>query len=343
MHTGNHQRWFLGGLQLAGLAIITGLLTLSPVPAKAAPFTTNFVALITDLQGRAAALSNSTDKVSEKQFKTIEKILTTFEKPSTSEATDIKTLGSVGKTLIKSFPTDFTPPGSSLLTNLNSAIAGFTNNAQRYISIVQTDIDEIAESSCKTKSQTTLSDAQEFLDQVATASSFATQAKLISSAWKDTLKADASTTKCAGTTGGGGGGSSTGDFVRATIMGAFNNSFDTSFLPPTAAADTNGFILSIVASEAAFGGTAMDFVTHNVSTNGTYPLDISSDLHRTSPNETYFIGTNGTGFVTFTTLDIPGRKLAGSFFYTCSTTDAVPKSVTITNGTFSVSHISIIP
>ncbi len=220
-----------------------------------------------------------------------------------------------------------------MLTNLTAAADGLTNDVQAIINTAATNIDALADSSCKTKAQATLSDAQEFMDQANAATSFTTVAKLIGSSLKDALKAETAAAKCAPTGGGGGGGgSSTGDVLRATIMGAFNNSFDTSLLPPTAAADTNGFILSIVASEAAFGGTAMDFVTHNVSTNGTYPLDISirltaSHRHRIARNP-ISIGTNGTGFVTFTTLDIPGRKLAGSFFYTCSTTDAVPKSVT---------------
>ncbi len=57
---------FPRSVQLVMVVFVAGLSALFAVPAKAAPFTTNFVALITDLQDRAAALSNSTDKVEEK-------------------------------------------------------------------------------------------------------------------------------------------------------------------------------------------------------------------------------------------------------------------------------------
>jgi hypothetical protein len=200
MHAGNPQRWFCGRIHSAGIALIAGALAFFAASAKAAPFTHNFDALIADLQSRAAALSNSTDKVEEKQFKTIEKILNTFNEPPVSEGADIKNLGTVGKELMKSFPTDFTPPGSSLFTNLQSAVAGFTSNVQTLVSIVQTDIDQIATAPCKIKCQAQQSDAQKILDHAATASIFGTQANLIGSAWKEALKADATTTICAGTT-----------------------------------------------------------------------------------------------------------------------------------------------
>ena len=92
------------------IGLIIGLLACYAPTAGAAPFTSNFDDLIADLQTRAAALSNSVDKTQQKQFKTIEKVLTTLNK-STSVATDVKNLGSAAKTLIKAFPTDYTPPG----------------------------------------------------------------------------------------------------------------------------------------------------------------------------------------------------------------------------------------
>jgi hypothetical protein len=218
MHIGNRWQRFCGGIQLAGIALIAVLVSFFAASAKAAPFTHNFDALIADLQSRAAVLSNSTDKVGEKQFKAIEKILNIFNEPPVSEGADIKNLGTVGKALMKSFPTDFTPPGSSLFTNLQSAVTDFTGNVQALVSIVQTDIDEIATAPCKVKCQAQQSDAQKILDHAATASSFGTQANLIGSAWKEALKADATTTICAGTTSEGGR-SRSDDSLTATSIG----------------------------------------------------------------------------------------------------------------------------
>ena len=97
-----------GTIHQVAMAVIVGLVAVYAPRAGAAPFTSNFDDLIADLQTRAAALSNSTDKAEEKEYKTIEKVLSTLNK-STSLTTDIKNLGSVSKTLIKAFPTDYAP------------------------------------------------------------------------------------------------------------------------------------------------------------------------------------------------------------------------------------------
>ena len=150
---GNHQYRLLGGLR-AAVALVAGGLWLFAAEAKAAPFTHDFDPLIADLQGRAATLSNSTDKVQQKQFKTIEKVLSTLDgKASTSLATDIKNLGSISKTLIKAFPTDYTPPGSSLLTNTETALDGLISDVQTAINTTQTNLNALAAGSCKDKAQ----------------------------------------------------------------------------------------------------------------------------------------------------------------------------------------------
>src|SRR5689334_10949170 len=117
----------LGTIHKVATAVIVGLLALYTPRAGATPFTPNFDGLIADLQTRAAALSNSVDKTQQKQFKTIEKVLGTLNK-SSSLTTDIKNLGSVTKTLTKTFPTDYMPPGSSLLTNTETALDGLIDD-----------------------------------------------------------------------------------------------------------------------------------------------------------------------------------------------------------------------
>src|SRR5690349_7414746 len=119
-------RRFLCGL---GVVVIFAVLAFGPPASRATPFTSHFDDLISDLQTRAGALSNSTDKAEQSQYKAIVKVLATLEaKDSTSLDTDIKNLGKIAKSLIKAFPTDF--PSGSLATNLQSAVDGFTGDIQ---------------------------------------------------------------------------------------------------------------------------------------------------------------------------------------------------------------------
>ncbi|HVM62448.1 MAG TPA: hypothetical protein VMV72_16430 [Verrucomicrobiae bacterium] len=304
--------------------------------AGAAPFTSNFDDLIADLQNRAAALSNSANKADQKQFKTIEKVLSTLNK-STSLATDIKNLGTTAKTLIKAFPTDYTPPGSSLLTNTETAADGLIDNVQASINRTATNASALT-ASCKSKAQASVALAQTQIDAASAAADFPTAAKLLGTALKTELKADAAVTKCSLESGGTGGGTNTNDVVTATILGAFSNSFKTDFLPPVATVTDLGFLVNIGAGESAFGGTAMSIEVRNVTTTNTYPIDLTSDLHRNSPSNTFFVTE---GEITFTTFDLTNRMLVGTFNYT-ATNSVQGGSITVTNGTFQFSKIQFV-
>src|ERR1700722_19724225 len=93
------------------VAAIGGLSLCMTAPVSADPYTTNFVALITEMQGISASLSNSVIKTEIKQKATVDKDLALLlNKVSTTELTDLKNAVTVAKSLIKTFPGDFTIP-----------------------------------------------------------------------------------------------------------------------------------------------------------------------------------------------------------------------------------------
>jgi hypothetical protein len=329
---------FSGRIRRVAMGLVA-LLAVCVPRAGAAPFTSNFDNLIADLESRAAALSNSTNKAEEKEFKTIEKVLGTLNK-SSSLTTDIKNLGSAAETLIKAFPTDYTPPGSSLLTNTETALDGLIGDVQTLINRTETNASDLT-ASCKTKAQADVTTALTDLDNAAAAATFPTATKLLGTALTTELKAEVAVAKCAlkGTgNSGGGGATNTNDFVTATITGAFDNSFDTTLLPPVATVADLGFLISIEAGEPAFGATAMDIEVMNVTGANTYPIQIDSNLVRTNPSNTFFIVE---GELTFTTFDLTNRLLVGTFYYTATDTNN-NQSITVTNGVFHLTDVQFV-
>ena len=300
--------------------------------ANAAPFTDHFDELITDLVARAGVLSNSTDKVEQKQFKAIQKVLKTLNgKTSTSLATDIKNLGGVAKTLVKSFPADFIPPGSSMVTNLQTAADEFLADVQSQIDTTKSNIDALAVSSCKIKAQDSANNAQTQLDEATAAPDFASGAKLLGKALKTAIKAASSAVNCT-SQGGGGGGGGGNNSVSATFSGAISHNFSAS--------TGNGFVLAqynqtmrlitITAGQMQNNTT----VTHSMALYAdlvdgpdTYPIDFASGVFKYDPITTFF-GASGT--ISFTTADIPGQKLVGTFAFT------EPQQIPVGTGTVSV-------
>src|SRR5258706_9920800 len=83
-----------------------------------AAFTDDFDELLVELQARSTVLSNSTDKVAQKQFKSVNKAIATINKPGAdSLSDDLKIAVKVTKSLQKAFPNEFP-----------SNAAGFSNN-----------------------------------------------------------------------------------------------------------------------------------------------------------------------------------------------------------------------
>jgi hypothetical protein len=309
---------------------MVGTLAWSGPALLAAPFTDHFDALTADLQSRASLVSNSTDKVEQGQFKAIQKVLSTLNgKDSTSLSTDIKNLGKISKTLVKSFPADFSPPTGSLVTNLQAVLDGLAGDVRAILDATQTSLNALPSSSCKDKANSALEAAESLLDNAEAATDFATATKLLGSALKAGDKTGKAVVKCASSGGGGGGG---GDFLTAQVTGTINGSINTQY--PSAVYSVPLDYYQIGAGDPNGLGLAM--IVYHVTTNGTYSLGQSSDLIRTSPSAT-FIGAAGT--ITFTTVDLPNQKLAGSFSYTAPEVDpSNTGSVTVT-GSFNISSI----
>jgi hypothetical protein len=333
-----------GGIHNAGIALLIGLLAVVAPRASAAPFTGHFDNLIADLQSRAAALSNSTGTVEKKQFTTVESVLQTLEgKTSTSLATDISNLGNVAKTLAKTFPADF--PSGTFGTDLETALQGLVGDVQTHLDATQTTIDGLGASSCATKAQTTLDVASNQVVAASAATDFPTASKVLGTALKTAMKAETAAAKCSSTTSGGGGsgggGTTSGDFMKATISGDFSLNFDSikSFVTATYSGSGAGTEFSVIGAVANFHGTAIDVtVLGSIPGPGTYPIFGGSNIDRGNPKSDYG-SANGT--VTLTTFDPTNQKASGTFSFTATATTG-SATITVANGSFSVSKITIV-
>jgi hypothetical protein len=329
------QRFFLVKLGVTGIALAVGLLVLTGSRAAATPFTDHFDTLIADLQSRAGTLSNSTDKVQQKQFKTVEKVLKKLEfKPSSSLGSDVKNLGKTAKTLVKAFPDDFGTPGGPFQTDLETALQGLIGDVQASVDSTQAILDGLGGSSCATKAQTTLTGASNLVVEATAAADFASASKLLGSGLKSALKANKAAIKCAAANGGG-----NGDFMKATISGDFNLNFTAVPGSAVATIQTNIDLLIIAGASGSVGGTGIGVTVKLSTLNGpdTYPIDPTSNVVHGNPPTGY---GPGVGTITFTTLDLANQKLVGMFNFTANLLSPPGSgSVTVTNGTFSISKI----
>src|SRR5262249_40495247 len=140
--------------------------------------------------------------------------------------------------------------------------------------------------------------------------------KELGSALKAILKASGAAEKCASSGGGGGGGAA----VTATISGAGSANFATiASVPPHFSFYTNNMGLPFIAGSPVLGGTGIGFSVDNVTTNGTYDL-LSSGNINTGATDLNQLGEwiFGAGSVTFTTVDIPGQHMVGTFNFIAS-------------------------
>ena len=93
--------------------------------------------------------------------------------------------------------------------------------------------------------------------------------------------------------------------------------------------------ISISASDSTFIHT-INMYADNVTGLGTYPMNFAASYIQQSPLATFF---GAAGSITFSTVDIPNHKLAGSFGFTEPQQLGGTGTVMITGGTFSVSKL----
>jgi len=327
-------------------ALTFGLVTFLAVcvlPAEAVPFTDYFDSLITDLQSREITLSGSTDNVQRKQLKIVKKVIRMLEnKKSKSVGTDIQSLGTVSKLLVRVFPDEFGPSGGPLNTELESALEGLIGEVQADIDATQTLLNGLGGVPCAVKAQTTLDTASNLVAEASAAADFATAARLLHRGFESAKRANTATIKCSSKSTGGGG---KGDFIKCTIKGNFNADFSCSpsSIDPPAAEVAPGLDLVTIfgANFTASSGSAVELgigvSLSNVTGPGSYPALPSSSIdqvYTTGTNIFYFF-TSGT--ITFTTFDLANHQLAGTFSFT-ATEDGGSGTVTVTNGSFSISN-----
>jgi hypothetical protein len=321
------------------IVAVAGAFVIKTSTATAAPYTPYFNDLITELQSRSAALSNSTDKAEIKQKKAVDKCLKLLvEKTSTSLATDLKNVGKVAKTLAKAFENEFNPPVESasaitiitLPDLLNAAYSAFYGDVSNLLEGIQTALASLPASSCKTAALAIVDDIQALLEEAAAAPDFATAVKRLSKGLKTIAKADAAVLKAADCASGGGGGNAKG--MSCSVNG---NSFS--------ALGAAGVFLNLTQQLTITGATAEKVVTvivYGATGPGTYAIGDGSQVQTVSPSETW--ASDVTGTVTFTSLDIASGKAVATFEFTASKTfPSIDPSntVSVTNGKLNISSI----
>ena len=324
---------------LSFAAITVGVLMVSTSRSQAA-FTDNFDSLLTELQDRSLALSNSTDKIEQKQFKAVNKVIAGINKPATSLATDLKTAVKVAKSLQKAFPTEFPSIAavatlsfsnnlSDLLTNVfDDILSDIVDSLDQLI----TTVNNLPPSSAKDKALAAIAQAQVALAQAGVALDFKSFVKALTSA----LKAIANGQKAAASAGGGGGG--TNDVLTATIIiGGTNYNW-------SAATGIAEYSPTSVPSLDIAGGDGVFSVNSTICSNftgavGDYALGSGCPCGVVQFNGfIFYSAVEGTlhiaSFSTGTT------SLSGTFAYSAS--DGTT-TITVTNGIFDLHNLQVSP
>lgn len=188
---------------LCCLGLLAGWLAVAPTPLNAQLYSSNLDPLISEMEARAAALSNATEKADLKIKKTLDKLLAGFnKKPSTSLATDLKLLGKAAKKLAKLYPEEFglvTLSGATaepevlplvvdLGTLVQQALDLFGGDLQTLLDEAQALVDTAPAGSCQDKAQAALDSVAQQLADATGAPDMVTAIKILSKAAKSALK-----------------------------------------------------------------------------------------------------------------------------------------------------------
>jgi flagellar hook-basal body complex protein FliE len=343
--------WFSKKSLIVGLLVA---LVAMAAPAARAAFTDNFDALEAELQSRSTALSNSLDKVEQKQKKAVDKAIATIDKPATTIAADVKTAGSVAKSLIKTFPSEFATASLVFSNDVSILVSdvfdGLESDVADQLSDLEATVNALGEGKAKTKALAAVADAQDVLDAADSAPDLATRGKALASA----LKAIASGLKAVNSASGGGGGGGctsssltmtvsnegtqwiadvpsasfrpdTGDLTIGGIRGTIP--FDTvavGLFPADGQADNVDYALG----ETSSGGTTA-YASGVTSTNGgiVYEL-VSGTIHIAAINAGPVGAINGT--------------VSGTFHFT-AVDGADANNVITIDGTFNICNMVSLP
>ncbi len=324
-------------------AVVTAVLLATSTPHAQAAFTDNFDSMLAELQDRSLALSNSTDKIGQKQFKAINKVIAAINKPATSLATDLKTAVKVTKTLVKAFPTEFLAStaaattlsfSNSLSDILITVFDDFKSDVADSLDQLITTVNNLPASSDKDKALAAIAQAQVALAQADSAPDFNSFVKALSSA----LKAIAKGQKAAASAGGGGGGGTCGTITQSSVtMTASNDAFNASaFAGAEYTQSTKTF--SVGGTDGITGNSVAFTVDSGVTGPGTYTINISGNYSVGSPPTQTFNITGGS--MTINGLDLAGMTACGTGSFTV--TDGV-NTINVSDFVFAIKNLGVSP
>jgi flagellar hook-basal body complex protein FliE len=322
-------------------AILTAAFLLACCPTAQAAYTDNFDDLLVELQTRSSVLSNSTDKVEQKQKKACDKAIKTIFKPADSLGDDVKTAGKVAKDLAKAFPGEFAPVLAikTVSTNLYDLItelaAELRSEITNELAELQLDVDALPAGNAKTKALAAIAKVQAALLLADAALDNADLFKALDAASK-AVASGQKTVEKANNSGGGGG---SGQGLTATISS--NGTNDNWVADQNTGAEwvQGSGILDVGGERSSGGGTRLTVALCNGfnGQTGTYPLQVSCGGYMENGTFTFYATQSGT--LNITECNAGSHTIAGTFSLTASDGN---KTFTIT-GSFDLNNLTVTP
>jgi hypothetical protein len=316
-------------------------------PSASAAYTNVFDALRAELLSRSLTLSNSTDKVDQKNKKVIDKAIKAIDKPAKTLANDINTAAKIAKSLAKAFPADFptndtvsvmapapTIAGPTLLSLFEDVFSDIATIITDTLTQLSTTVAGLADSKNKTKAQEAITGAQNALAVANVADNFKDVVKALSRAFKFVVAGQ----KAAAKPTGGGGGGNCGTITTSTVTMTVNSVAWSATMNPPSSFAGGEYIVSTgffnVGGTAADGSALGLSVDSGVTGPGTYPIATNSIYTVGSPPTQIFTVTSGT--ITITGLNTTSWTTCGTA--TFSATDGVTP-ITVTDFEFVIKDL----
>jgi hypothetical protein len=320
-------------------------------PRATAAYTNSFDALRAELAARSAGLSNSTNKVDQKNKKILDKAIKAIDKPAKTLAKDIDTAAKIAKSLTKAFPVDFPTnvvtltaaphrrlaPGPTLGSLLQDVYDSLESIVEDWLSKLIIDANGLTDEKATTKALLASDAAQEAID----AATLADTLKDFIKALKKALGAVVKGQKIVAKAGTGGGGGSCGTITTSSVtMTASNDSFNaTSTFPGFAGGEYTQSSKSLnVGGTDGVTGNAVGFqVNAGVTGPGTYTNVGGSYTVGSPPTQTFNITS---GSMTINGLDLTAQTTCGTGTFTASDGTHV---IVVTNFTFAIKNLAVSP
>ncbi len=310
-------------------------------PRAQAMFTDHFHLLLTELQTRSLALSNSTDVIEKKQKKAADLAIKKLNRSTKSLATDIKAAGAVSKSLARAFPDDFpTAPlgGAGFSFTLDALLFigfdGLQEDVEQEISKLEALMASLPDGKPKAKAFAAYAVAINKLATITAATSFADWAKALTATLTKTLAGQKTAIKAGGTTGGGGGG--VGMSADIVVDGGSTDHWvaDTTYTEWVQGAS----LLTVEGDRTASPSyhLTVPILSGFSGATGTYGL--ASGAGGVSFGLDYYAVSSGS--ITVSTFNAAAQTLSGTFSFT-ATNDV--STITVSSGVFNLNTLIVTP